>query len=259
MIKTSILRLLSVALVLTFSTLLFAQEDKMAEAKKRQAEMMQTQMFMSQLMQLGFNDELRKDLEIVDDQVKTVKKLAQDYQKEMMEFHMQNRDLGLEIQELYQAGKHEEARQLSEEFQQKNQGFSQGYMDKAKEILLPHQIERLQQIARQQRAKNSNQFGDEFGTAISLADEIGLSAEEKKRLVDAVKAARKEYYETVNAAKTKAKEKIMSSLTTDQQAKLNELLGDEFNQEDSIRKMREEAMKKQREMMKRRQQKRDES
>ena len=122
-------------------------------------------------------------------------------------------------------------------------------MEKAKEVLLPHQIERLRQIAKRQGAKYTNEFHDEFGLTAAFADEIGLSAEEKKRLLDTIKEARNEYYATVEDAKKKANEKIMAALTTEQKEKMKEILGDEYDQQASQRKARIEMMKKQREQM----------
>jgi predicted nucleotidyltransferase len=107
----------------------------------------------------------------------------------------------------------------------------------------------VRQIAKRQGAKYTNEFHDEFGLTAAFADEIGLSAEEKKRLLDTIKEARNEYYATVEDAKKKANEKIMAALTTEQKEKMKEILGDEYDQQASQRKARIEMMKKQREQM----------
>jgi hypothetical protein len=216
-----------------------SQQEVMARMRKQQAEMMDTQFFMQQLMQLGFSSELRKELEIVDDQVESVKELAQEYQKEMMDFYRGNRELQTELQDLYQSGKHEEARELSLEYQEKQREFNDGFMNKAAGTLLPHQVDRLKQISKQQRVKTMNQFQDEFGVTSALADEIGLSEQEKKRLLDAIKAARKAYYEEVEAAKKKANAVIMAALTTEQQEKLRGIIGDPYDQQQMSRRARD--------------------
>jgi len=246
-----------------FSALLFsplvAQEESideiMAKARKRQAEMMKTQFFMQQLSQLSFNSELKKELEIIDSQVEDVKKLATDYQKAMMEFHRTNGMMGFEIQKLHKEGKAEEAAKLGESYQEKQRSFNQEYRDKAAETLLPHQLERLEQISRQQQARFSNEFHDEFGIAASLADDIGLSSEQKDKLVEKIKEARKEYYEKVEAAKQEANDKILSALTPEQQQKIKDLLGDTWDQEKTRRRSMQDMMKKQKEMSEKRKQK----
>lgn len=240
--------ILSVPIVALFASIAIAQEeakeDAMARMRKQQSEMMETQFFMQQLMQLGYSSELRKELEIVDDQVENVKGLAQDYQKDMMDFHMGNRELQTELQELYQSGKHAEARELSLEYQQKQQEFFDGYMNKAAETLLPHQVERLKQISKQQRVRTMNRFQDEFGVTSALADEIGLSAQEKKRLLDAIKAARKSYYKEIEAAKEKANAVIMGALTSEQQEKLRDIIGDPYDQQQMRRRARDKVRAK---------------
>jgi competence protein ComGC len=81
--RNPVCMLFSIAVVLTFAIPSLAQDqDAMAKAKERQAKMMETQMLMQQLMMLGHDSELRKELEVVDDQVESVKELAQDYQSE---------------------------------------------------------------------------------------------------------------------------------------------------------------------------------
>ena len=245
--------LFSLACVFAFVVPSMAQqEDMIAKMKQRQAKMMETQMLMQQLMQLGFNSELRKELEVVDDQVESVKELAEDYQREMMEFHQKNGKIGIEIQKLLKEGKNEEASKLGEEYQNRNNEFAESYMEKAAKVLLPHQIGRLKQIAKRQGAKFTNQFQDEFGIAVTVADEIGLSVAEKERLEAAIREARKEFYATVEEAKKKANEKILATLTTEQQEKMKEILGEEYDQEAMQRKARADRMKEQRERMEKR-------
>ena len=227
------------------------QEEVMAKAKARQSKMLETQFLMAQIMQLGHNADMRKELEVVDDQVDGLKKLAQDYQAAMMEFHSKNSKMMVEVQQLLKDGKPFEAQKLSQQFQQKNQDLSDKYMEKASETLLPHQIERLSQISKQQRVKSMNRFSDEFGVAAALADEIGLSKEEKEKLIETIKEARKEYYEKVEALKKVANEKIMSSLTTEQQQKMREILGDTFDEEKSRRRNMEAIRAKQNDARKR--------
>ena len=233
---------LAIVFAIAFPSLAQDQQTVADEAKKRQAKMMETQMFMSQLMQLGYSSELRKELEVVDDQLDSVKELAQKYQQEMMEFHSKNSKLGIEIQKLYQAGKHAEAQELGKEYQQKSDEFNDNYMDKAAEVLLPHQVKRLKQIAKQQGARYTNEFQDEFGIPSAFADEMGLSAEQKKRLVDVTTKAREDYYAAIEDAKKKAMDKIMSALTSEQKEKMQDILGDEFDQQAAQRRNRSVMM-----------------
>ena len=227
------------------------QEELLKKSKARQAKMMETQFLMIQMMQLEHNADMRKELEIVGDQVDALKKLAQEYQAASMEFHSKNSKMMVKVQQLLKDSKPLEAQKLAQQFQQKNQDLSEKYMEKLSETLLPHQIERLTQISKQQRVKSMNRFSDEFGVAAALADEIGLSEKEKVKLIETIKEARREYYEKVEALKKVANEKIMSSLTTEQQQKMREILGDTFDEKKSRRRNMEAIRAKQNDARKR--------
>lgn len=252
-IRTNVQSLFAVLLVFVLVAPAIAQEKETNPfGGEEQRKMMETQFFMQQLMMLAHDEELRKELEVVDDQVEEVKKLGQDYQKDMMKFYADNRELMEEMQQMYSDGNVEEAQEMGKEFQKKNTEFSESYMDRAAEVLLPHQIERLKQIAKQQVVKMTNQYSDEFGMASSMAKELGLTPEESKKLNETIKEAREEYYEAVEAAKKKANEKIMSVLTIEQKEKMKQILGDLWDQDASRRKAREKAMKRSKEVMKKR-------
>ena len=69
-LRTNITKLFALLLVFTFVAPALAQdEDANPFGGDQQQDMMETQFFMQQLMMLGHNEELRKELEVVDDQV----------------------------------------------------------------------------------------------------------------------------------------------------------------------------------------------
>lgn len=230
------LAIVSLAILCHVPGTAIAQQNELNEARARQSKMMETEFLMVQVMQLGHNADMRKELEIVDDQVDDLKKMTREHQAAMMEFNIKNSKMMVEIQELLKEDKAFEAMSLNQKYQEKIQELSDKYMEKVSGTLLPHQIDRLLQISKQQRIKSTNQFSDEFGIPAALADEVGLSKREKEKLIEVIKAARKEYYEKVEALKKVANEKIMNSLTTEQRAKMREILGDTFDQEKSRRR-----------------------
>lgn len=212
--------------------------DKITEKmKKKQSKMMETQFLMTQLMQLRHNSQLRTEIDVVDDQVEELKAMAQAYQKEIMQFAIESQDLQAKLEKLMKEGKHEEAKELGQDLQNKYVELSEKYMGQAEEVLMPHQIERLSQISKQQRVKLTNKFSDEFGIALSLADEIGLTKAEKEKLTETIKEARKKYYKEAEALKKRTNDEIMGALTLEQQEKIREILGDTFDQEKSRRLM----------------------
>jgi len=234
-IRFAVPKLFALSLALFFTASAMAQDDSQGERHEQQQKMLESQFFMNQLMMLGHDKALRKELEVVEEQVKDLKKLAKDYHKELTSFYTNQNS----IQKM-PAG----------ELQRKIIELSQGFMDKASGVLLPHQITRLQQIAKQQRIKLTNQYSDEFGVASSLSKELGLTEQEKEQLEEATEKARQEYYETVATAKKKAKEKIMAALTTQQQDQMNEILGEDWDQDKVRREARLRVRKNQKKFLK---------
>lgn len=106
---------------------------------------------------------------------------------------------------------------------------------RVEEILLPHQIKRIRQIALQMRLGASGGFG--YGSAAALnqediAKELGVTPEQvetlKKREVEIrqeLQEKTREFYKKMN---DEAREKLMSVLTDEQRQKLKALEGDRF-------------------------------
>ena len=211
-----------------------AHENKAHENKAHQneaQEKMETQFLMSKIATLAYDEELRKELEVVDRQAYQLKELAKNHQSDTMKFYTDNSELISKLQEAKKKKGAEHSIELAKKFNQKKADFAKTYMDRLTDILLPHQVDRLKQLVKQQRIRLKSQFSDEFGMAASLADELGLDAEQKKSLNEAIKIARKEYYDSVAAAKKKAHEKIQSTLTAEQQKKMKEMVGEIWDQD----------------------------
>jgi hypothetical protein len=229
----------------------------MEEQKALQEKMLkfqEMQMLLSQIGWIKHNHAMRAELEISDDQIANLEKVGGEYQKAMQEVQLVNRDRTEQIQQLVADGKHQEAQQLAIEFQTEMYKLAEPSMKSVESTLLPHQLHRIKQIGLQQRAKASNKFGDEFGVALALRKQIGLTDEEFKKLEDVIADSRKEFYEKVKQLKEEANEKIMAAIPKAKQEKLKEILGEDYNREEaqraSMQKMREKAqeqMKVQRE------------
>ena len=226
------------SLVLIFS--LFQLGQSQAQVDEAAQEKMEMQFLISKIATLSYDEELRKELEVVDRQAKQLKELAKNYQTDTMKFYTDNSELITKLQSAKKEGaKH--SIELANKFNQKQADFAKTYMEGLKDILLPHQVDRLKQLVIQQRIRLSSQFSDEFGIAASLADELGLDAEQKKSLNEAIEIARKEYYDSVAAAKKKANKKILSSLTVKQQEKMKKIVGDIWDPEAARRGQRLKA------------------
>ncbi len=97
----------------------------------------------------------------------------------------------------------------------------------AEKLLLPHQVERLQQVARQVRLQRRGTANGLIGS--DLADELGLTDEQKEKLKERAKEIEAELQQEILRLRKKAEEKILGELTPAQQAKLEQLLGKQID------------------------------
>jgi Spy/CpxP family protein refolding chaperone len=161
------------------------------------------------LMLLG-DENVRKDLGITDDQV-----------KKMEEFQVKMRDeMGQVFQGMRDLSPEERAAKF-QEIQKKMTDLSDAAQ---KQILLPKQIERLKQISFQ-ASLNRGGTGDALGNG-DLAKELGITEAQKEALKKAQEAADAEMREEMTKLRDKARQKIISVLTAEQQAKLKKLTGE---------------------------------
>ena len=97
-------------------------------------------------------------------------------------------------------------------------------MEKLEEVLLPHQMERLQQISVQAAARG----GARALMSGKLAEELGITDDQKEELREKSEELQKEFQEKVNELRAEMQKKLVESLTSEQQAKLKEISGEDF-------------------------------
>jgi hypothetical protein len=161
------------------------------------------------LMLLG-DENVKKDLGITDDQVKKL----EDFQAKV----------GGEMGQLFQGLRDLSDEERTAKFQEIQKKMTEMTDAAQKEILLPKQIERLKQISYQSRLNRG-------GTADALASEdiakeLGITEAQKEALQKASEVAQTEMQEKMNKIREEARQKIISVLTADQQAKLKKLTGE---------------------------------
>lgn len=161
------------------------------------------------------NEDVRKELEIVDEQVDKLTELRDKLREEMRSQFQGFRDLS-----------EDERRSRFEEMRGKMEERAKEMQKEVDEILLPQQRERLAQISLQQRLQRA---GTVDGlTSGELADELGITEEQKKAMQEAAQAAEKELQEKIAKARAEARDKILETLTTEQKEKIKKMLGSEF-------------------------------
>ena len=94
-----------------------------------------------------------------------------------------------------------------------------------KEVLLPHQLNRIRQLALQSEMRTQYK-GEGFVVILGLADRLGLSANEKQKLKEAVDKAQKEYQSELTKIQNKFNKRVVDSLPSEAKKKLEKLIGD---------------------------------
>ena len=97
---------------------------------------------------------------------------------------------------------------------------------KVQKLLLPHQWDRLKQVELQQRLQ---QGGASALTEGELADTLGLNDGQKEQLRQKSEEVQKELQEKIRQLRTDARNQLMDVLTSEQRAKLESMMGDQFN------------------------------
>lgn len=142
------------------------------------------------------NDEnVQKDLEILDDQKEKLASLRD--------------KIGEEMRSLFQGGgdARDKIREKMEDFQKE-----------MNDILLPHQRDRLKQIGVQSRLR----FGS---TSTAIGDALELSDDDKKKLADKDKELTVEMNKEIAKIREKYRDKLLDVLGPEQKAKWKQLVG----------------------------------
>ena len=184
-------------------------------------------------MSLLDNKDVRAELELVGEQLDKYREAKKDFLAQIKE-----KTQALTSGKLDPSQMGDFARELGE---MKKVG-----QERMRSMLLPHQMERLKQVALQMEMKRRGAAS----TLVSkeMAEELGIDAAQKKRIEERQKELKKELAERMAKLKEEIQEKLLAELTSEQKAKLKELSGDKFdykptNINDQIRERIQKRMK----------------
>ena len=154
-------------------------------------------------------DDVRKDLELLDDQVAQLQKLAEGRRDQM-------RDLFSGLRDVPQEQRGEKMRELFQKSQQDLEA-------EVGKILLPHQMKRAKQLEMQLRLRGGlGRLGDQ------TAQELGLTDEQKEKLRGKSDQLEEEIRKKIAELRTQAQNELLKMLTPAQQAKWKDMVGEPF-------------------------------
>jgi Spy/CpxP family protein refolding chaperone len=165
------------------------------------------------------NEDVRKELDLVDEQVTKLTAINEKVREEM---RAQFQDLGN-----FRDMSDEERQTAFAEMRTKMEERTKAVQAEIDEVLLPQQRERLAQINFQSQLRRAG--GDSTGlTSDFIVAQLEMTDDQKAQITEAEAKVAKELAEKVAKARNEAREQLLALLTPEQREKFKKLMGAEF-------------------------------
>ena len=168
---------------------------------------------------------IQQELELVEDQVESLKELQDEQRNSMREMFMGLRD---QIQDMDE----DERRELMTELQGKMKEMNKEFDAKADEVLLPHQTTRLKQLVAQNQNRRLGGGPGSGSFSPEAIEKLNISDEQLEKMKAKAEELQTTVAEKIAKIRKQAEEEILSILSAEQQAQYKEMIGDtyDFNQ-----------------------------
>jgi Spy/CpxP family protein refolding chaperone len=164
---------------------------------------------------------IQKELELVEDQVSSIKELQDQQRGAMREMFMGMRD---KMQDL----DGDERRELMTDLQAKMREMNKEFDTKADDVLLPHQTIRLKQLVVQSQNRRSGGAGS-GSFSETMVEELGITDEQLEALKTKAEEVREKMTEKIAKIRSQAEEEVLSVLDESQRAKYKEMVGESYD------------------------------
>lgn len=167
------------------------------------------------------NQNVQSELNLVDEQVEQLKDVQKRFQDRMREVTSEMRGEGGRFK--FDESMIQKLKDVSAEIQEQKRAEIEG-------LLLPDQIQRLKEVALQTKMKRAgtvNALGSE-----EVAEALGLTEEQIEKLREKSKKLADDVRKEIEAVRERARKKLLSELTDEQQEKLEEMMGEKFEEEE---------------------------
>lgn len=172
--------------------------------------------------QLLNREDVRKELELLDDQITQLNALEQKTRERMRDAFPRPTPPG-------QEGGRDQRRDQGErkpqtDFRQVFERINKETRTEVEKILLPHQLKRLDQISAQLRMMG----GGMSLLSSDVARDLGVTGQQRDELRPKVEEIEQETRKQEAELRRKSREKVIQLLTPDQQKKLKDMIGEPF-------------------------------
>jgi Spy/CpxP family protein refolding chaperone len=168
---------------------------------------------------LVMREDVQQELQLVDEQQEKVNAVSEETRNRIQE---EFRDVFSQMQDLDE----EERQERLDEIRQRIEKINSDMEKRLKKVLMPHQFDRLKQISLQTRIQ---QMGAEALTSGELAETLGLTDAQREKLERRQAEVQEELQEKMRQLRLEARDKILAVLTPEQRAKVESLMGDQFD------------------------------
>jgi Spy/CpxP family protein refolding chaperone len=170
-------------------------------------------------MGLIVRDDVQQELQLVDEQQEKVQAVMDDMRTQMQE---EFRERFSQMGDLSD----EERRERFDEIRERMEELNADMEKRLKKVLLPHQFDRLKQIDLQTRIQTR---GAAALTTGELAEALNLTDAQREKLEARAEEVQQELQEQIRQLQIEARNKLFEVLTAEQRAKLESLMGDQFD------------------------------
>lgn len=163
---------------------------------------------------LLFSEEVRGEIDLLEEQEADLRQMGEEVRDKMRRIFSGMRDLSPE-----------ERRAAFEDARESMQAVRDEVNERVKQVLMPHQWDRLRQIELQQQMRR--QGAESLGSG-RIAEALGLTEEQKLELQRRAAEQTAKLEERIRQLREEAQDEVLKVLTAEQRAKFDELMGKPF-------------------------------
>jgi hypothetical protein len=182
--------------------------------------------FASNILGTLANPRMAAELELLDEQKENLKELADD-------FGRLRKEIGQDMKDIWEAASDEERKEIGKEYWRRVEEGRLEIVEEMKANLLPHQIDRLEQLSAQ-RMLNEGKGRESAGLlSDQMVNYLEISDTQRQRIQEKSNRLKKEVSEKIQKILEDAKQELLSELDSKQKAKYEKLIGDPLSAESS--------------------------
>ena len=169
------------------------------------------------------NQAIQDEIEMVPDQLKEIEELQMQMQDDMQKRMADLRNLEPAIRREKFASLRVDMKEQQEEFK-----------TRIEEVLLPDQVKRLNELHIQSNARRHGNGAMGVLKDEAVLEELGVDEDQKKNLKEKADEIRERLEEQIKKLRMKAEKELLSVLSSPQQKKYREMVGETFDFENNL-------------------------